>query len=1156
MMFKGITRKPGFWILQVLVFLICSGLAIHYYPQAFPVVDLQIKMDRATALKSAQALAKSNSWAPSEFKQAARFDLDEETQTFIELTRGGSPAFAKFLKEGLYSPFTWKVRNYAEGQTNETLVQFTPSGEFYGFSERLAETQPGAALSAEEARRIAEDSARKFGVKLDEFQWVEKSHEIKPSQRVDHSFVYERPNVKLVPLSGPEASGEEGRYRLLLVVSGDRLTRLNYFMKIPDSFSRRYAEMRSSNDTISLVSSVLIAVLYFLGACVLGLFILSKEHRVLWRQPLFAALIVAAFQFLEQLNHLPLDWMGYDTALSSAGFLARHLFSAFGMFVFEVLMLTVSFAAAESLSRKAFPNHPQLWRIWKFRNASTREILGRTLAGYLSLGFFFCYVVVVYILGTRYLGWWSPSDTLFHPDVLATYCPWFTSISNSLHAGFWEESLFRAIPLATAALLGERFGGRKKWIALGMVVQALIFASAHANYPAQPSYARVVELIIPSFIFGGFYLVFGLLPGILLHFIFDTVSFAVPLFAAQTPGIWTERLLVILFALVPLWIVLFAVWRRGRFQPLALSEFNRAWQPAPRAVMPEIAPHALHPAPSVGLHPKTRKILLGLSIIALLVWVFLFPFKNQDIRLEVNRGQAIELAREALEKSGSALGPSWKVGATVAGGLEIWDEFVWKTGGAKEYQDLLGTYLPPAGWFVRFFRLDTDIAERAEEYHVLVYGSGQIYGMDHGVPEGRAMSSLDETTARKKAQDAVQHALRLGPDEVKEISSQADRLPARTDWSFIFRVVKTHLTEGEARIRVHLAGDQVTSIRRYVFIPENWQREERNRENSLGLVKGLSFLILSLLGIGALGYCLRQWVKNNVDHRYFKNYFGILVLGEILTLVNQFPSKYARISTESPLRNQIVGAIASGIVQVLVIAAALALIACCVHRILKSQRSSHSEKTGLLPKTGIPLGVITAFILGGVSLLLPQVAPSLGSVAAFDGSLPFMHGVRVGINYFGVSLLAVLLGHGLKQWTRSWTRYSVLTRILLFLFAFLLYGAAINDWRRWSVLSLCVGLILGELYRFFCADFFGVHSSSGGWGFCFVSCAGVCLFGLRGVVLGGGHFGLRCAGGVPFFWAIHPGLRARGAPPCFKDTKIRIVAADFCGNSAATMLLL
>lgn len=81
-------------------------------------------------------------------------------------------------------------------------------------------------------------------------------------------------------------------------------------------------------------------------------------------------------------------------------------------------------------------------------------------------------------------------------------------IAQSLQAGFWEECLFRAVPLAGAALLGERFGGRRgrTWaLVAAFVLQALIFGAGHANYPTEPAWARVVELIVPSFMFAGLY---------------------------------------------------------------------------------------------------------------------------------------------------------------------------------------------------------------------------------------------------------------------------------------------------------------------------------------------------------------------------------------------------------------------------------------------------------------------------------------------------------------------------------------------------------------------------------------------------------------------------------------------------------------------------
>src|SRR5688572_7993947 len=111
---QGITRKPGFWIFQVLLFFLCVFLSFRYYPKAFPLVDLSIKMSRTEALEKASSLSKLHRWGPTQeegrVRETASFDVDSRTQTFIELSAGGSAAFAKLLKDKLYSPYTWTVR--------------------------------------------------------------------------------------------------------------------------------------------------------------------------------------------------------------------------------------------------------------------------------------------------------------------------------------------------------------------------------------------------------------------------------------------------------------------------------------------------------------------------------------------------------------------------------------------------------------------------------------------------------------------------------------------------------------------------------------------------------------------------------------------------------------------------------------------------------------------------------------------------------------------------------------------------------------------------------------------------------------------------------------------------------------------------------------
>src|SRR5204863_9590658 len=110
----------------------------------------------------------------------------------------------------------------------------------------------------------------------------------------------------------------EGRYRLRLVVSGDKLTELTYFLQIPEAFSRRYEEMRSANNTISIFASVGVVV-YLIGFCGVGLFFMMRRRWVVWRPAFICGVIIAGLTALAEVNSWPLIWMDYDTALAVYG---------------------------------------------------------------------------------------------------------------------------------------------------------------------------------------------------------------------------------------------------------------------------------------------------------------------------------------------------------------------------------------------------------------------------------------------------------------------------------------------------------------------------------------------------------------------------------------------------------------------------------------------------------------------------------------------------------------------------------------------------------------------------------------------------------------------------------------------------------------------
>ena len=220
-----------------------------------------------------------------------------------------------------------------------------------------------------------------------------------------------------------------------------------------------------------------------------------------------------------------------------------------------------------------------MWHLWSRDAGASRQTLGRTAGGYLFVPLELALVAAFYYATNKWFGWWQPSEMLSDPNILGSWAPALTPIAISLQAGFMEECVFRAIPLSLGALIGERYGRRTLGIALAFVLQALIFGGAHANYPGFPSYARLVELIVPSMIWALIFLRFGLLTTILLHAMFDLTLFAIPVFLVDAPFAFVQQALIGIAALVPLAII---AWRRiqaGAWGDLPDTLRNGAWQP-------------------------------------------------------------------------------------------------------------------------------------------------------------------------------------------------------------------------------------------------------------------------------------------------------------------------------------------------------------------------------------------------------------------------------------------------------------------------------------------------------------------------------------------------------------------------------------------------
>lgn len=1017
-----LTRRPAFWIAYAGLAAVALAVAWKLFPLAIPLVNLDVTLARHEAIERATAVASRLHLAPANARTAVRFAQDRSTQNYVELEGGGKETFAALVAGNVYAPYWWEVRLFAPGEITEAKVRFRPDGAPYGFVERLPETwmptdPAGLALDAATARRVAEERAQAdWNVDLRPFRLLEATQETRTNGRVDHVFVYER----------TEGNLGESKFRLRLGVTGNQLTEVTRSVHIPESFERRFQELRSANNTIAAAASLAAGVLYGLGGCLLGVTWLLRARQLQWRSALVAGFVVGGLMGAMTLANLPAAWFGYDTAQSVTTFLLRQ----FGAAVFVAfgggLGYALVFMAAEGLARRAFPAHPQLWRLWSREAAPTRQVLGRTLGGYLFVPIELGMIAAFYYASNRWLGWWQPSEALTDPNILGSAVPALAPIAISLQAGFMEECLFRAVPLALAAIVGERLGRRGLAIGAAVVVQAMIFGGAHANYPGFPAYSRLVELILPSVLWALIFLRYGLLPTILLHALFDLALFSIPVFLVDAPGSALQRGLIVAAALVPMVVVL---WRRRRASawgelPDALR--NRGWRP-PAPPAPVHVP-AVPASPVEGWARAFQRALPVLAIAGAAGWLVATPFRADAPGLPLDRAQALAAADNALRERGVTLGPAWRQFATIRlasdnGAQWLSHRFVWREAGPAAYARLIGNTLAPPLWEVRYATFEGDVADRAEEWRVTVDGDGTVRQVRHVLPEARPGARLDREAAQERATRAVVERFGIDAGALRLVAAEDRRLDARTDWTFTFADPRIDVgTGGEARFGITLAGDEVAGIGRFVHVPEAWMRSERERAGREGIVRMSLVVVFALAGLAALVFAVVQWTRGHCERRTLVVVAGLTLGVAIATFANGWPQLAIGLATTEPVTAQVALAAGSALAGGLVTALLVGLVAGVGTRAAAVQRPASFATP--LPAWGI--GVAAALFAAGIGAvfarLVPSRSPRWPSFPVEATALPWVGALLQGAHAIIAVFAALFVLFCVERLTGAWQR--------------------------------------------------------------------------------------------------------------------------------------
>lgn len=811
------------WAAFLVLSLIAAVAAVKLYFVVAPGLNVEISFSRSEAIAAAEAFQQEHFPELQTTRTALTFVTDHHLQNYVELEAGGVPAFQQLIPELDAVTHYWKLRKFAEGQEEELILAFSPRGDFISFAFLIPAHTPGVALEEDAARQVAEAGARAhLGERFADYAPLETRVVRQTTGRADYSFTYEH--------AGLQAG--EARFRLNVKVAGDQLVAVDAFKHIPEAFNQRFGEMRALNNQISQVSNFFLLGLFGVCGLVGGGIWLHRRHELRLRAALLPAAIVALGMGAVVLANLPSAWMAYRTTDTAGSFLLQQIYQA-GLFVVGfALVLSVIYAVAEGLSRMAFAQQPRLYDAWRTPVAASPELLGRVLGSYAWTGLFLAYAVLFILVSMHYLGWWSPAGMRTDPNVLASWRPALAPIFSALQAGTWEECLFRAIPLALAVIIGRRYNMLKPLVIATLILQAVVFAGVHANYPQMPGYSRLIELFIPAMAFGLVYLRYGLIPCIITHFVYNLVFMSFPIFVADDPSLWIDRVLIILAGSTPLLVVLYARWRQGAWAPLA-----EQWRNGVPAVY-EATVENNHPGASVPNHVDSSPLRsvsmgsFGLGVIALVSIIVIAVNWSRPPRIdwpafEINRAQAIQIAEAELNKRGVALDDEWRRTATLHTGVSGANHFVWQESGREVYQSLIGRHLDTAFWVISWRRFGGPVEERSEYWAAWLYPDGRLHELVHYLPEGAPGATLTREQAIAIARDWMLALNWPDPLTLEEKAVEEIKRPERTDWRlrYIDKSVYDH-NNGQAAINITVSGDEVTGYVRTIDVPQEWYRAE------------------------------------------------------------------------------------------------------------------------------------------------------------------------------------------------------------------------------------------------------------------------------------------------------------------------------------------
>ncbi len=813
--------------------------AYKYFFRAFPEASVNFQVSREEALSRAQKFVTSLGENVSSYRSTIVFNVDDNAKVYLERQLGLREANRLMSSE--LNIWFWEARFFKPLQKEEFRVHVSPAGQIVFYDHTIEESRAGASLDRTAAQTSAQSYlSAKLG--LDQSMWdflPEEANSNKLPNRLDWTFTWEKHGFR----------AKDAPYRLQVTLQGDKVGGSGEFLRVPKAWERSYERLRSGNDTLALVFTLLYLLL--LGAAVWLAIQLTKSGETKWGPAIKLGALAAVMLFLQSLNDWPFWGAEYVTKDPYSSFILMQIGRALLLAAAMALTITLVLPAAEPLYRNSQPEQLRLGEIFTLRGLRSKEFFSSAVVGLCLAAAHIGFIVAFYIVATN-LGAWAPQG-LNYSDTVNTAFPWISGVAIGLLASMNEEFTFRlfAIPFFMKFT-------RSRWVAV--IVPAFLWSFLHSNYPQEPAYIRGIEIGIIGIVAGIVMLRWGIAATLIWHYTVDASLVGLLLIRSNSMYFKISGVVVAAAAVAPLGLAVISYLTNGRFETDE-DLLNRV-ERTPETVVASEPEGSVSEVKASGYRALAPGMIGFLAVCLLgggvLAWRLKAPFIGEYLNLSVNARAARARADEIMRRRGLDPNSYYHATAFVNIADPAVNEFLRQRSGIGGINTIYAERVPAALWRVRYFR-----DSQPEEFAVILRPEGSLHSVHHTLAEETPGVSLTKEEAVARAEKFLREEKKLDLKHWTLVDSNSEKQPHRIDHNLTWQLNEP-LDDGQsratgledhayARLDVQVLGDEVTNYRTYIKIPDDWRRKQE--EGSLFrtiLNYGVRLLFFGGLGLTAL----------------------------------------------------------------------------------------------------------------------------------------------------------------------------------------------------------------------------------------------------------------------------------------------------------------